>query len=54
MTERNCDLPDIAAEVEEMKMEAAKEEMDLDDRIFTYNQNVISMILTDMLERGRG
>ena len=57
MTERNCDLPDIAAEVEAMKEDAAFNEMNdepLDMKIFHYNQNVISMILTDMLERGRG
>ena len=51
---RNCDLPELAAEVEAMKEDAAKEAMDRDDRIFTYNKQVIGMVLSDMLERGRG
>jgi hypothetical protein len=44
------------AEERQLILEAgpASYEEPLDMRAFDYNRNTISMILTDMLERGRG
>ena len=47
------DRADAELERLALEAEAASYEEPLDMRMFDYNRNTISMILTDILERGR-